>query len=238
MQGFSGYGCRPEVELPDDSADLLTTNKHMPRLNEFKCKAIFADLVARPRGWTCATSGVNVLYGDGSAQWVDRGGFDADLQPCTAPDPPSTPTRTASGRCWTAGDGGVALPMAWSGGGVRRGGFVPHAALVLLNRLTRILLTRQTGLSLAWFGFVSAPPYFRDRRSGCESDKCSACADSRVPIEALREKLKPLKRNSCGLDRPTRGRYKGTTGTRPFISGFAYGRRYKGDTTLYFPCGT
>lgn len=89
---FAGYGCRPEIELADEFH--LTGNivggvvVPVPRLNDFKWKAIFADLVAAPARIDLRhKTGVNVLYGDGSATWVDREGFDADLAPSTTINP-------------------------------------------------------------------------------------------------------------------------------------------------------
>ena len=77
---YSGYGCRPEIELPDDPLPDLT----MPRLTRFRNKAIFADLTAVvARLETRHKTGVNVLYGDGSAVWIDRGKFNTDLMGCT-----------------------------------------------------------------------------------------------------------------------------------------------------------
>jgi len=57
----------------------------LPRLSQFKNKAIFADLTALPaRLDTRHRIGVNVLYGDGSAHWVRRATFDQALAPCNA----------------------------------------------------------------------------------------------------------------------------------------------------------
>ena len=57
----------------------------MPKLTKFKSKAILSDLNALPaRVDTRHRVGVNALYGDGSARWVDRKLFDADLSPCTS----------------------------------------------------------------------------------------------------------------------------------------------------------
>jgi len=82
IQGYCGYGCRPEVELPDDSANLTLP---MPRLNHFKHNAILADLTALPaRVDTRHRTGVNVLFGDGSAHWIPRKDFDVPLSTCTA----------------------------------------------------------------------------------------------------------------------------------------------------------
>src|SRR6185436_12479823 len=77
---YSGYGCRPEIELPDDPLPDLK----MPRLTRFRSKAIFADLTAVvARVDTRHKTGVNVLYGDGSAIWIDRSKFNTYLMGCT-----------------------------------------------------------------------------------------------------------------------------------------------------------
>jgi prepilin-type N-terminal cleavage/methylation domain-containing protein/prepilin-type processing-associated H-X9-DG protein len=86
MQVYAGYGCRPEVDLPDTPAGFATVS--MPKLTKFKSKAIFADLTAMPaRVETRHRRGINVLYGDGGAHWVPREPFDADLKPCITIDP-------------------------------------------------------------------------------------------------------------------------------------------------------
>lgn len=80
--GYCGYGFRPEVEIPDD---LTASTTPLPKLSSFKHNAILADLTAMPaRIATRHRSGINVLYGDGSARWVDLGIFQADLAPCTS----------------------------------------------------------------------------------------------------------------------------------------------------------
>src|SRR5687768_6691046 len=77
---YAGYGCRPEVNIPDDPGPGI----QLPRLARFRNKAIFGDLTALPeRVDTRHRTGVNVLYGDGSATWVDRKRFDADLMSIT-----------------------------------------------------------------------------------------------------------------------------------------------------------
>lgn len=83
---YAGYGCRPEVVLPDE---VQTTNPFaMPKLIDFKAKAIFADLTAVPaRVDMRHAKGVNVLYGDGSAAWVPRTKFDKPLSKCTSVSP-------------------------------------------------------------------------------------------------------------------------------------------------------
>ncbi len=75
----TGYGARPEQELPDDLANPPPHLQPfvMPRLNRFKRKAIFANLTAaRMRVITRHRVGVNVLYGHGGAQWVVLSAFD------------------------------------------------------------------------------------------------------------------------------------------------------------------
>ncbi len=86
IQVYAGYGCRPEVNLPDTPAGFATVS--MPKLTKFKSKAIFADLTAMPaRVDTRHRTGINVLYGDGGAHWVPRASFDDYLKPCLAIDP-------------------------------------------------------------------------------------------------------------------------------------------------------
>ena len=89
---YSGYGCRPEIELPDDpQPDLI-----LPRLTRFRNKAIFADLTAVvARVDTRHKIGVNVLYGDGSAVWVDRSKFNYDLLGCTVINASNNPRQDA-----------------------------------------------------------------------------------------------------------------------------------------------
>lgn len=99
---YAGYGCRPETQLPDEFH--LTPGVKVPRLNEFKSKAILADLVAMPDRLDLRhVQGVNVLYGDGSAKWVYRSGFDEPLRQCTAISPDTNPHQDA---IWAALDGG------------------------------------------------------------------------------------------------------------------------------------
>jgi prepilin-type N-terminal cleavage/methylation domain-containing protein/prepilin-type processing-associated H-X9-DG protein len=86
---YAGYGCRPEINIPDDPAPGL----QLPRLGRFKNKAIFGDLTALPeRVETRHRTGVNILYGDGSAAWVERQRFDVDLMSITKlPDKAANP---------------------------------------------------------------------------------------------------------------------------------------------------
>lgn len=89
-QVYAGYGSRPEAELADVYDPLLSPP--MPRLSQFRNKAIFADLTATPsRVDTRHVKGINVLYGNGSAKWVDRTVFNADLQASPAISPVYNP---------------------------------------------------------------------------------------------------------------------------------------------------
>ena len=104
--GFAGYGCRPEVELADEfhrfGNRINGRIVRLPKLTQFKSKAIFADLVAGPaRLDKRHKRGVNVLYGDGSASWVERAGFDEDLKPCTSISPGFNPNQD---RIWAVLD--------------------------------------------------------------------------------------------------------------------------------------
>src|SRR5688500_10862952 len=73
FQVYAGYGCRPEVKIPDDPASFLLSGVALPRLNRFKRKAVFADLTATvSRVDTRHRVGINALYGDGSAKWIYR----------------------------------------------------------------------------------------------------------------------------------------------------------------------
>ena len=90
VNAFAGYGCRPDVELADEFqvygnyVGNPPTLEPVPKLNDFKYKAIFADLTATPmRLDRRHKTGVNALYGDGSALWVSRDGFNAPLMQCT-----------------------------------------------------------------------------------------------------------------------------------------------------------
>jgi prepilin-type N-terminal cleavage/methylation domain-containing protein/prepilin-type processing-associated H-X9-DG protein len=91
---YAGYGSRPEIELPDDPAGGL--GQPMPRLYKFRNKAILADLTAIiARVDTRHVAGVNVLYGDGSATWVDRSTFNTPLQQCPSIGPAANPHQDA-----------------------------------------------------------------------------------------------------------------------------------------------
>jgi hypothetical protein len=82
--GWSGYACRPDQELKDIEPDARVPAL-MPHLSDFHAKAIFSDLVTVPaRVDMRHGDGVNVLCGDGSAQWVARNAFDEPLKKCTS----------------------------------------------------------------------------------------------------------------------------------------------------------
>lgn len=88
-----GYAGRPEVAIPDDPA---TPGYTLPRLLSFKNKAIFSDLTSLPaRVDTRHRTGINVLYGDGSAAWVERKKFDVNLAQCTGTGTSFDPFQTA-----------------------------------------------------------------------------------------------------------------------------------------------
>ena len=79
----AGYGGRPDWAIPDDPASWTRTT--LPRLGDFKGKAMLADLVSVPaRVESRHRTGVNVLMGDGSGKWVNRKAFDARLRECTS----------------------------------------------------------------------------------------------------------------------------------------------------------
>jgi prepilin-type N-terminal cleavage/methylation domain-containing protein/prepilin-type processing-associated H-X9-DG protein len=84
----AGYASRPQQELPDDLANppLALQPFFMPKLNKFHSRAILADLTAaRTRVITRHKSGINALFGDGSARWIPLKQFD---QPeATWPEP-------------------------------------------------------------------------------------------------------------------------------------------------------
>jgi hypothetical protein len=68
----------------------------MPKMSSFRNKAILADLTATPqRVDTRHVSGINVLYGNGSAHWVERGAINDELIQCPAISPTSNPHQDA-----------------------------------------------------------------------------------------------------------------------------------------------
>jgi prepilin-type N-terminal cleavage/methylation domain-containing protein/prepilin-type processing-associated H-X9-DG protein len=106
----SGYGARPQQEIPDDLANPPPALRPfaMPKLNRFRSRAILADLTAaRTRVITRHRTGINVLFGDGSARWVDLKRF--DQAPAQWPEPtfPPDPTYNATvDTVWAALDSG------------------------------------------------------------------------------------------------------------------------------------
>jgi prepilin-type N-terminal cleavage/methylation domain-containing protein len=87
IQGYCGYACRPEVNIPDDPS-AAPADFSLPKLYKFKNQAILSDLTATPeRVTTRHNRGINVLYGNGSAHWVQRKAFDEPLKKCPAIDP-------------------------------------------------------------------------------------------------------------------------------------------------------
>lgn len=90
LNNYAGYGCRPEKEVPDKElpGEPQVAQYRMPRLADYRAKAIFADLTALPaRVDRRHKDGINVLYGDGSVSWVARTAFDAPLRKCKDLDP-------------------------------------------------------------------------------------------------------------------------------------------------------
>jgi prepilin-type N-terminal cleavage/methylation domain-containing protein/prepilin-type processing-associated H-X9-DG protein len=98
---YCGYGDRPVLNLPDNwGPDLL-----LPRLADFSSLAIFADLTANAdRVDSRHVTGVNVLWGDGSAAWVPRTLFDAPLKTCGNPFPPTPAYNAAIDQIWAVFD--------------------------------------------------------------------------------------------------------------------------------------
>jgi prepilin-type N-terminal cleavage/methylation domain-containing protein/prepilin-type processing-associated H-X9-DG protein len=89
----AGYAMRPAEQIPDD----LTTPPSppqpftLPKLTSFGNLAILADLTSSvTRVVTRHATGMNVVYGDGSARWVPLSAF---AQPANQwPDPTLPPT--------------------------------------------------------------------------------------------------------------------------------------------------
>jgi prepilin-type N-terminal cleavage/methylation domain-containing protein/prepilin-type processing-associated H-X9-DG protein len=87
-----GYCQRPQWQIPDDQVTAPASQTFcMPKLLSFKNLAIFSDLTSSyTRVVTRHTSGINVLYGDGSAHWVALTAF---AQPRLIwPDPVNPPS--------------------------------------------------------------------------------------------------------------------------------------------------
>lgn len=89
---YVGYGFRPEHQLVDEF-HIAAAPGHVPSLASFGNKAILADLTASvERIDRRHRDGVNVLYGDFSAAWIDRSRFEVPLSSCvTVPDKGANP---------------------------------------------------------------------------------------------------------------------------------------------------
>ena len=100
---FSGYGCRPDTQLPDTPEPGTV----MRRLSRTANLAIFADAANCPQRLDQRhRQGINVLYGNGGAHWVGREALNAPLSMCS--DPSGAPTTTFNpqiDQIWTALDG-------------------------------------------------------------------------------------------------------------------------------------
>jgi prepilin-type N-terminal cleavage/methylation domain-containing protein/prepilin-type processing-associated H-X9-DG protein len=103
-----GYGARPEQEIPDDLSNppLALRPFHLPRLQRMKNRAIFADLTAaRNRVLSRHQTGLNVLYGDGSARWVALKAIDAPEASWPEPTfPPSAAFNATHDAIWRSFD--------------------------------------------------------------------------------------------------------------------------------------
>lgn len=101
----SGYSSRPETELPDDLA-AAPSGFEMPRLTRFANKAIFGDLTAgRTRVITRHNTGINALYGNGSARWIPLSAFDQPQADWPEPTfPPSNAYNATQDAIWAALD--------------------------------------------------------------------------------------------------------------------------------------
>ena len=87
---YAGYALRPDDQLPDSLES--TPGTIVPKLSDFRNKAILADLFHTPgRVNTRHKTGINVLFGNGGAHWVDRGVFEDELEQCPAIAPAANP---------------------------------------------------------------------------------------------------------------------------------------------------
>lgn len=104
----AGYAARPETEIPDDLANppAALANFKLPRLEQFKSRAIFADLTAaRARVTMRHRTGANALYGDGSARWIPLKAFDQSEASWPEPTfPPTTAFNATIDAVWSAFD--------------------------------------------------------------------------------------------------------------------------------------
>jgi prepilin-type N-terminal cleavage/methylation domain-containing protein len=82
----AGYAGRPGWPIPDDPAEW--TPGVMPRMRDFREKAMLSDLTTLPaRVDSRHRSGINVVMGDGSGKWVARKVFNAPLAQSTGSGP-------------------------------------------------------------------------------------------------------------------------------------------------------
>jgi prepilin-type N-terminal cleavage/methylation domain-containing protein len=87
---YAGYALRPDTQLPDSLE--TTPNVTVPKLTNFRNEAILSDLFHTPgRLDTRHKRGVNVLFGNGGAHWVDRSAIEKDLELCPAISPDANP---------------------------------------------------------------------------------------------------------------------------------------------------
>jgi prepilin-type N-terminal cleavage/methylation domain-containing protein len=104
----SGYGSRPEQQIPDDLANppAALSPFAMPRLTRFRNKAIFADLTSSAtRVATRHIKGINVLYGNGSARWVALKAFNQPATQWPEPGfPPNADFNSTQDAIWDALD--------------------------------------------------------------------------------------------------------------------------------------
>lgn len=104
----AGYADRPEQQLPDDLGNVPASLQPfaMPRLNRFRHRGIFADLTsAQTRVVTRHRTGVNVLYGDGSAHWVPLAAFAQPPDQWPEPSfPPAPDFNGTQDRIWASFD--------------------------------------------------------------------------------------------------------------------------------------
>jgi prepilin-type N-terminal cleavage/methylation domain-containing protein/prepilin-type processing-associated H-X9-DG protein len=98
---YAGYGCRPQADLPDDPVFPVGSPLAMPRLRRFKYRAILADLTSiASRVDSRHKTGINVLYGDGSAIWIERKRFNFPLQMSLDPFPPNAASNGFQDEIW------------------------------------------------------------------------------------------------------------------------------------------
>jgi prepilin-type N-terminal cleavage/methylation domain-containing protein/prepilin-type processing-associated H-X9-DG protein len=104
----AGYASRPQLELPDDLSNPppATQPFYMPKLNKFHSRAILADLTsARTRVITRHKTGINVLFGDGSARWIDLKQFDQPESSWPEPAfPPAAAYNATQDAIWSSLD--------------------------------------------------------------------------------------------------------------------------------------